>query len=435
MREALDRLNRELERDWGVSIQLRTGVNTGEVATGDQSADGLVLGDAVNVAARLEQAAGPQEILLGPATYRLVAGAVEAEPLAPMALKGKGVLVEAHRVVRLRPDARTRVRRFDTPLVGRDAEHAVLLGAFERAVAERTCHVVRVIGDAGVGKSRLLAELTHDVASRARVAHGACPSYGDGITFLPVAEVIGRLAGVGEDDDVVTARAKLASVLSGDGVGAGTDPEGVGVEGEDAEQVVDQVAELLGLAPAATGSEELFRAVRKTLEAAARREPLVVVLEDVQWGQPTFFDLIEHIVEWVREAPLLVCCAARRELREVAPGWGEGHDRFHDVELSPLPPADSRALLDELLEGPGLSPAVARTLVEVADGNPLYLEELVAMLLDDGLLRREGEAWVAAGDLREGWGSRRRSSRCSWPGSTAWPPPSARSSRWRRPWA
>ena len=187
MRDALDDLNAELERERGIRLAARTGVNTGEVVTGDASAgQRLVTGDAVNIAARLEQAAGAGEILLGHPTYRLVRDAVEVERLAPLALKGKAQPLRAYRLVSVAAHGEGRQRHLDSPMVGRDRERALLMDAFARALDERTCNLFTVLGPAGVGKSRLVGEFLGDVEARASVLQGRCLPYGDGITYWPL---------------------------------------------------------------------------------------------------------------------------------------------------------------------------------------------------------------------------------------------------------
>ena len=329
MRERLAGLNEELERDWGVTIAVRTGVNTGEVVAGDASSGGqrFATGDAVNVAKRLEEAAPPNEILLGETTHRLVRDAVKVEAVEPLELKGKGERVSAYRLLSIEPGAEGRARRLDSPMVGREREQALLERAYERAAGERGCHLFTVLGAAGVGKSRLLAEFLKGLGDNATVVGGRCLPYGEGITFWPLLEVLRKLYG----DELVSA---IETRLAGD---------------ENAELIASRVGAAVGLAESAGATEETFWAVRKLLEAQAHEQPLVLVFDDLQWGQPTFLDLVEHIADWSRDAPILLICLARPEFLDDRPGWGGGKFNATSVLLEPLSDEDSAELVLNLL--------------------------------------------------------------------------------------
>lgn len=387
MRDVLAGLNRDLEREWGVTIDVRTGINTGEVATAPAGVgDPLVLGDAVNVAARLEQAAGANQILLGANTLRLVQGAVDAEALDPLSLKGKGDPVPAFRLLGLLAEPSPSVRRLDAPMVGRGDEQALLASVLERVVAERSCHLVMVLGPAGIGKTRLAAELVRSVEADVRVVRGHCPSYGEGITFWPVAEVIRQAAGIAEDDSADAVRARLEAAL-------GEEAEG--------DSVMASLGQLLGLDQATVGSEEIFWAVRKLLENVARDQPLLVLFEDLHWAQPTFLDFLEYLGDWVRDAPIMVCCPARLDFVDDHRGWGDDRANVSRLTLGPLSDPDCVRLVENLLHGEELSRRGRARIVEAAGGNPLYLEEMVSMLVDEGLLRREDGRWVPTIDLHD----------------------------------
>jgi class 3 adenylate cyclase/tetratricopeptide (TPR) repeat protein len=386
MREALQVLNEDLEREHGEGVAARIGVNTGEVVAGDPAAgQRMVTGDAVNVAARLEQAATPGEILLGEPTFHLVKDAVDVEPVHPLALKGKEERVTAFRLVSVSADVAGHERRLDSPMVGRAKELSLLEHALARAVGERTSHLFTLMGPAGVGKSRLVYEFLTGAASDATVLRGRCLSYGDGITLFPLAEVIHQAALILDSDPPAVARSKLLSVLEGS---------------PDAERVAGLVAGLFDWAePGAT--EDAFWAVRKLLEHLARERPVVVVFDDIHWGEPTFLDLIEHLADWTRDAPLVVLCIARPELLEVRPGWGGGKMNATSILLEPLPADEASQLVDNLL-GRAEIPATARDrILEAAEGNPLFVEEMLAMLIDDGLLRFEDGAWRSVEDLAD----------------------------------
>jgi class 3 adenylate cyclase/tetratricopeptide (TPR) repeat protein len=365
MRDAVEALNDELKAERGVSIHLRTGINTGEVVAGDAAAgQTLVTGDAVNVAARLEQGAGAGEIVLGEATRRLVRDAVCVEPLGTLALKGKTDGVLSWRLVKLLSDAPSFARHFDSPLIGRDLELAQLRQAFERVVEERTAYLFTVLGAAGIGKSRLVAELVSMVTDSATVVSGRCLSYGDGITFWPLAEIVRELTGNDPDP-----RAAIAVLVADD---------------EAAERIAERIAATLGRDHGAVSPEETFWAVRRLFQALALRRPLVVVLEDIHWGEPTFLDLIDHLADWSRDAPIFLLCVARPELLEKRSGWGGGKLNATSLALKPLTETEANALIDHLAGDAGLPDADRRQITEAAEGNPLFVEQMLAMVVESG---------------------------------------------------
>ncbi|MGH3093158.1 MAG: adenylate/guanylate cyclase domain-containing protein [Gaiellaceae bacterium] len=312
----------------GACLAVRIGVNTGEVVSGDHSTgQTFATGDAVNVAARLEQAAEPGEILLGEPTYRLVRDAVRAERVEPLELKGKSAAVAAWRLLDLVEGAPAFARRFDTPFVGRGDELRRLGKAFERSTAENAPVLFTVLGHAGIGKTRLAAELVVSLGERARVLQGRCLSYGEGITFWPLQEILRALPTRPAD---------------------APDPD------------------------EARSIEETFWAYRKLFEALARERPLVLVLEDIHWGEPALLDLVEHVVEWTRDAPVLLLCLARPELLDERPGWpGER------LELAPLADDEAREFTEALAEA--LDPETRARVAEAAEGNPLFLEQMLAL--------------------------------------------------------
>ncbi len=385
MRRALAALNADLERDWGVDLAARIGVNTGEVVAGDPAAgQTLVTGDAVNVAARLEQAASADEILLGEATHRLVRDAAFVEAVDPITMKGKAERVPAFRLLDVNPEAAGVERRFDSPMVGRDGQLSRLSQTFRAAVEDRACQLFTVLGAAGVGKSRLIQEFLAGLPPDTVVLRGRCLSYGEGITFWPVAEVLREAAGTRDDDPPEEQRARIGALV-----------EGL----TEADTITDRLAELIGVGQSSAAPEETFWAVRKLFEHMARRGPLVIVFDDIHWAEPTLLDLIESLADWMKEAPVLLVCPARPELLDRRPGWGGGKFNATSFLLEPLPDQDCALLIDNLLGAAAIPEAARLRILEAAEGTPLFVEEMLSMLIDDGLLRREDGHWEPAGDL------------------------------------
>jgi class 3 adenylate cyclase/tetratricopeptide (TPR) repeat protein len=381
----LAQLNDELERDWGVTLQVRTGVNTGEVVTGDPAiGDALVLGDAVNVAARLEQVAAPGEVLLGQSTYRLVRDAVSAERVTPLTLRGRGAPVVAYRLGRVDPAAPGHARRQDAPIVGREPELRLFAWVYERVAATRSSHLLTVLGQAGMGKTRLVGEAVAGLPG-ATVLRGRCLSYGEGITYWPVAEVVRQAAGIVDSDTPAEAGARLRRLLDA---------------GEDRDRVAARIAQLIGLEAAPGPAEEAAWAFRRLLELLARRGPLVVVLDDLHWAEPGLLDLVEHVADYGRGAPVLLVTMARPEFLEQRPGWAGGKLNATTLLLEPLGEAEATRLLAALAGPVALPAGAARTIARAAEGNPLFLEELLATLVEEGRLRRLDGRWAAA-DLED----------------------------------
>jgi AAA ATPase domain/Adenylate and Guanylate cyclase catalytic domain len=385
MRDALSTLNERLRAELGVTIETRTGVNTGEVVASD-AAEGqaLVTGDAVNVAARLEQAAAPGEILIGPGTHRLVRDAVAAEPTDPLNLKGKSEPLRAYRLFSVTPEAEGAARRLDAPMVGRDDDLDLLRRALDRAVRERTCHLMTVLGAAGVGKSRLVEEFFKQLGDEAAILRGRCLPYGDGITFWAVIEALREAAGVTDQDDPSSAREKVGVLVQDE---------------EQGSRIAERVAQVLGLVANHAVPEETFWALRKLFESIGRTHPLVLVFDDIHWAEPTFLDLIEHIADWSRETPILLLCLARHELLDVRPAWGGGKMNATTISLEPLSEQESEQLVQNLLGQAKLPAQAAARIAEAAEGNPLFVEEMVELLIDDGLLQRDDGRWIPTRDL------------------------------------
>ncbi|HET7527410.1 MAG TPA: adenylate/guanylate cyclase domain-containing protein, partial [Burkholderiaceae bacterium] len=382
MQSALERVNAELLGRYGVQLANRTGVNTGEVvANDDPGADQkIATGDAVNVAARLEQAAPENQIYLGDSTYRLVRDAVQVEAVEPLELKGKAQRVNAYRLVRAQGQDGN-VRRSDTPIVGRDVELAEIERVYREVVDGPAVRMVTVIGDAGVGKSRLVHEVVTRITAGASVLRGRCLPYGDGITFWPL-RVMLSAAGICDDDKPDEAHAKLLGFL-GD------------------RDVVDRVAAATGLSSENFPLHEVYWAARKVLEILAARAPVVALIDDIHWAEPAFLDLLEHVLSTSSGAPILLLATARHDLLEEHAQWGEqpGASR---VMLKPLSDDAAALVVANLLGGAGLSPDVLKRIVDTAEGNPLYVEQLLSMLIDRGAVVEVNGRWVrtsAAADI------------------------------------
>jgi class 3 adenylate cyclase len=361
MRDALLELNKDLERDHGVTLASRIGVTTGEVVASDvASGERIVTGDAVSTAARLEQAAAPNEILVGEPTYRLVRDAVEAEAVEPVRAKGKRQPVRAWRVNVVAKSAASLSRPRDTPIVGREHELRLLSGALDRAQRERACILVTVLGPPGVGKSRLVDEFISTEAALSTVLRGRCLSYGDGITFWPLIEMLTSAATLTGLEKPEVANAKLRGLL-------GDVPE--------AEVIADRLGHVLGVAGSEAVPEETFWAVRKMFQALAREVPIVVDIDDLHWAEPTLLDLIEHIVDWSRDAPILLLCSARSDLIEDRPAWARDRTNTASISVEPLGPEEAAQVVRNLLDGSVLPPSALERIEASAEGNPLFLEQ------------------------------------------------------------
>jgi class 3 adenylate cyclase/tetratricopeptide (TPR) repeat protein len=384
MRVALELLNKELEREHGVTLAARIGVNTGEVVAG-ASEQTLVTGDTVNIAARLEQAAAPGDVLIGEPTHWLVRDAVVVDPVEPLELKGKAETVPALRLISVAGTPVGRARRLDSPMIGRERPLALLLQLFEGTAADRACHMFTILGSAGVGKSRLVEEFVSRIEDRAAVLRGRCLPYGDGITYFPVLEIVKEAAGLADFDAPDVVEAKVCAALEDD---------------EQQEVVCSRLSQLLGVQETAS-PEETHWAIRRFLEAQARDGPLVVVFDDIHWGEPALLDLIEHVADWSKEVPIFLLCMARPDLLDLRPTWGGGKMNVTTVSLEPLSNEECERLIASLLGATDLPPVVAERITDVAEGNPLFVEEMLEMLIDDGRLERSNGSWVSVGEMAE----------------------------------
>jgi class 3 adenylate cyclase len=362
----------EPDTEGGPAIEVRIGVATGEVMVEEAGGDPLVIGEAVNLATRLQAAAGPGQVLLDRRTWHLSRDALVAAEV-------EGLNGGAWRLVDVSPEGLGHARRSDNPLVGRLAELQLFDWMFERTVRTSTCHLLTVLGPAGVGKSRLVAAAVDALDAAATVLYGQCSADAEGSSFWPLAEIVRRAAEIKTADSPEQAEAKLEDVL--------------GVP--DAAEVTDRLGRLIGLSPAPVTAEDAVWAVRRFLEVLADRHPLVVVVDDLHWAKPALLDLLEQVVALAREAPILLVAVARPELLEQRPGWSGGRLNASTMLLEPLGAQESATLLEHLAGEATLPADATDRITSTAEGNPLFLEELLAMLIEEGRLRRQDGRWVA----------------------------------------
>jgi hypothetical protein len=300
-------------------------------------------------------------------------------PVEPLELKDEPESVPAYRLLSVTADARS-ARPAGRPLVGREREIAALDTAFGRSVAGPEVRLVTLLGEAGVGKSRLIEEFVQSVAAQATVLRGGCLSYGDGITFFPLAEVLRQAAGIVPEDSKEDARIKLKSCF-----------------GEQLADATSRIESVMGLSQDPYGQDELFWAVRAVLEELARRRPLVVVFDDIHWAEPTFLDLIEGILDASLGVPILLVCAARYEFREDRPGFAAGRRAASQIELGELSHEECGLVVRNFLGEAGLPRPLEQRILGLAKGNPLFVEQMLSMLIDEGLLRERAGRWVFSG--------------------------------------
>jgi class 3 adenylate cyclase/tetratricopeptide (TPR) repeat protein len=360
MRDAMADLNRELEHDLGLGLELRIGVNTGEVAgAGGASDHGFIAGDAVNTAARLQSAAPPGGIVVGPQTRRLVEGAVRLRSHGPIDAKGKRRPLRMWEVDGLVDPTGRFMRGSAVPLVGRRSELRMLNTRFRRAVERNRCVLVTVTGPAGMGKSRILKEFVAGIEDEANVVVGRCLPYGEGITYWPLIEIVNDLA-------PATGASEIEGLLSGD-----SQPHAV----------ASRVAAAAGRSGVSATEVDVQWAVRRLFEALARRGPLVAAFDDIHWAEPAMLDLIEHVAGNAA-GPVLIVCLARGDLLERRPGWAVAGGRGSIIRLEPLSDTDSARLLGRLATR-RRAKVRREEVMYAAEGNPLFLEQLVAMRADD----------------------------------------------------
>ncbi len=342
---------REAVRKLG--LRVRVGVNTGEVVAG--KGETLVTGDAVNVAARLEQIAEAEEILIGQGTYRLVREAVRCEAVEPLELKGKAQRVSAFRLLHVLPDVPAFTRQLDAPFVGRGRELETLRSVLARAVEERMCQLATIVGAPGIGKSRLARELIQ--GADAQVLVGRCLPYGEGITFWPLVEIVKQLP------------RPAAELVATD---------------ENSELIASRITAAVGAGEVGAAAEEISWAFRRLFEALARERPLIVALDDIHWAEPTLLDLLEYLVTFTSEVPILLLCLARPDLFDARPSWSNPRPNATLITLEALSTDDSTILVERLVRERELPEAARAKVVEAAEGNPLFVEQLLAMHAESG---------------------------------------------------
>jgi class 3 adenylate cyclase/tetratricopeptide (TPR) repeat protein len=404
MLHRLEEVNRRLEQTHGSTLQIRIGVNTGEVlaAVAPAPGDPMVTGDAVNVAARLEQGAEPGHIVVSERTARAARG-FRFQPMGPLDLKGKSEPVEALVLTGTSAEPERGVPGLRAPMVGRDQELALLETVYARTASEVRPNLVTIYGDPGVGKSRLTAEFLGNLAGRAPaplVLRGRCLPYGEGVTYWPLAEILKGYVGVLDSDPPQAALEKVRR--------AGLELIGPAVASDPA-RAVAALAFTVGLEdrdhPFRTMEPrqvrtEVHAAWRSFFSALAGRSPVVAVVEDIHWADQAMLDLLEDLTDRV-QGPLLLVCPSRPELTGPRPGWGGGRRNVSSIGLEPLSLADADRLVGFLLAVEDLPEPVHRRILERAEGNPFFLEEIVRHLIDEGRILRSGDRWRAAGDIAD----------------------------------
>ncbi len=411
MQEALTRFAADLEKRTGLSLQMRMGVNTGPVIAGmtgsEQAKDYTVMGDAVNLASRLEHAAEKGKILVGESTYKATRAVIDYHELAPIMVKGKSQPVPIWEVVgtKARPESRRGIRGLESFIVGRDDELARLKQAYATVTERDRPYLVTVLGMAGMGKSRLSVEFEKYVSSLpepAVVRRGQCLPYGSTVAFLPLAEVIRSECGILDSDAPEMAREKLLAAIQA----SGSAPDAAGNiragRSEDPLQVFERVCFAIGLASEEPFSEmdpksvkeELFWGLRKFFEKRAAIQPMVLVFDDIHWADPSLLDFIEYLADKSERASLLVLGLSRPDLMDKRPSWGAFKKNFLSLFLEPLDYEGSCRLIGQLLNVENLPERLARAITAKAEGNPFYIEEILRMLIEDGAIIQRDEVWL-----------------------------------------
>ncbi|HXL38440.1 MAG TPA: adenylate/guanylate cyclase domain-containing protein [Ktedonobacteraceae bacterium] len=439
MQEALAKFNqrRQAQDSAANRLQMRIGINTGEVASpGAQFRrhDFLITGDAVNVAARLQQVAMPDMILVGERTYLATRNVFEFRPLAPLMLKGKPEPIRAWVVQDFRhgrdashPYAIIQhprgIEGLEAPLVGRDLELTLMHATFARVQAERRSHLITLLGAPGIGKSRLVRDFIareqeaakctscNEGLSAPRVLQGRCPPYGEGITYWPLVEILRSLLNIEDSESREGLHQRLIEFVQDILVKAKSN--------EDPTEIASALMRSVGSGPGGDGREPnfterreiqrstysksteqggthamLLRAWRIFLEAIAQQEPLILVIDDLQWADEALLDLLEYLTDRIDDVPILFLCPARLDFYERRRDWGGGRRNFTTIVLEVLTNEESRDLVTGLLETQDLPEVLYHTIQNRAEGNPFFIEEIVRMLIDQGMLVNQQGCWV-----------------------------------------
>ena len=374
-------------------LRARAGVLTGEAAvTLGAEAQGMVAGDLVNTASRIQATARPGDVYVGEATKRASEAAIAYEEVGSHELKGKSEPVDlwcAVRVVGLRRGVMTS-SALEPPFVGRDAELRLVKERFHASAEEGRASLVSVIGVGGIGKSRLAWEFEKyfdGLADDAWWHRGRCLAYGDGVAFWALAEMVRGRAGILEDEDSASASAKLRATV-----------DQLIPDATERRFVEPRLAQLLGLEDHGPGDQaNLFSAWRLFFERMSDVDPVILIFEDIHWADNALLDFIEHILEWSRDRPIFLLTLARPELLDRRPTWGAGKRGFTSIFLEPLAPDAMQTLLSGPL--PGIPHDVLEKILDRAEGVPFYAVETVRMLLDRGLIVRDGNAYRATGPI------------------------------------
>jgi class 3 adenylate cyclase/tetratricopeptide (TPR) repeat protein len=400
MQESMAGLNRELGTDFSV----RVGINSGEAAVTSRHDGHFIVGDPVNVAARLQQGAEAGEVLVGSLTEQLTRTAMDYEPRGRLAAKGKVDPILAFRAIRPKtavPRQSRGVTGLRAPLVGRERELRLLLDTFRRVVEDGQAHLFTLVGNAGIGKSRLIEEVLARIAAEfgPRILQGHCLPYGKGITYWPVMEILREDTGITLEDDRETAAEKLEARLGS-----------LGQSAEHQRALARRLAVVLGLeaadsalaeVPAAEVATELAWAIRRYIEAVARQEPVVIVIDDLQWAESAIVDLVGQVTHRARPGPVLWICMARPEFLEQQLQWGAGRTNVSLIAINPLTALETSTLISGLLEIEDIPNLLHQSLIERSEGNPLFCEEFLRMLIEESLLVRVTGHWQATAGVVE----------------------------------
>jgi predicted ATPase len=376
-------------------LSARVGVLTGEAAvTLGAEGQGMVAGDLVNTASRIQSVAEPGSVLVGDVTRRATEAAVAYEDAGVHELKGKDEPVrlwEATRVVGTRKGA-LRAKGLEAPFVGRDREMRLVKELFHASADEGKAHLVSVVGVAGVGKTRLSWEFERYIDGLAGEVwwhRGRCLAYGEGVAYWALADMVRGRAGIVEAEDPASALAKVRTMVK----------EHIS-DAEERKWVEPRLTHLLGLEDrSAPDQSDLFSAWRLFFERLADQDPLAMVFEDLQWADAALLDFIEYLLEWSKDHPLFILTLARPEISERRPTWGAGKRNFTSLSLEPLQPEAMEALMRGLV--PGLGPEITATILTRAQGIPLYAVETVRMLIDRGLLERKDGRYHPTGRIED----------------------------------